>query len=101
MTPLDLITSGIKLYGRKYWKTKLADALGVDVSTIHRMTHRNEVPGPYAIAIASLLEHKRHQDEIDRAARKLLPRRLRRKKPKKKTRKYVRKLIPYAGAEME
>ena len=51
MTPLQLISAGQKLYGRKRWKRKMADALGVDQSTIHRLTVREIVPGPYVVAI--------------------------------------------------
>lgn len=80
MTPLQLITAGQKLYGRKKWKHKLAAALGVDQSTIHRLTHRDIVPGPYIVAIEGLLDQKRRQDELDRAARKLLPRKFRTRK---------------------
>lgn len=73
MTPDQLRLAGIKLHGSKHWKLYLARDLGVNVATIHRMTHRGQVPGPYAIAIASLLAQKKNRDEIERAARKLLP----------------------------
>ena len=87
MTPLQLISAGQKLYGRKRWKRKLADALGVDQSTIHRLTVREIVPGPYVVAIGGLLDQKKRQDELDRAARALLP--------KFRTRKTInRKPIP-------
>jgi hypothetical protein len=98
LIPTDLIAAGQKLYGRKYWKTKLAEALGVNVATIHRMVHREGVPGPYAIAITALLEHKKRKDELDRAARSLLPRQFRKRKTARKTKPGKRKLIPYAGA---
>ena len=80
MTPLQLISAGQKLYGRKRWKRKLADALGVDQSTIHRLTVREIVPGPYVVAIGGLLDQKKRQDELDRAARALLPRKFRTRK---------------------
>ena len=100
VTPDDLKKVGIKLYGRKAWKSHMARALNVDVSTIHRIGHRTIVPGPYEVALTGLLEHKRRQDEIDRAARKLLPRGYKKRhvaprKPKPK------KLVPYAGQESQ
>ena len=82
MTPDVFIASGQKLYGRKYWKVKLADALGVDVTTIWRLTKREQIPGPYEVALKAMLENKKRQDMLEREARKLLPRRLRRKKTK-------------------
>ena len=97
MTPDHLKTSGIRLYGRKKWKAQLAAALAVDVSTIHRLMHRPEVPGPYEVAIKGLLANKKQMDEAAALARKmgLVPRRRRKKvlKPREK------KKIPYAGAE--
>ncbi len=97
MTPLQLQSAAHKLYGRKYWKAKLADALHVDVATIHRMMHRETVPGPYEVAIAGMLDlHKRRQ-ALEKEARKLLPRKFRKRTTPRKPRE--KKLIPYAGAE--
>ena len=62
MTPAQLATAGHRLYGRKKWKNKLADALAVNVSTIHRIMHRPEVPGPYEVAVRGLLENKKAID---------------------------------------
>lgn len=101
LTPLQLQEAGHKLYGRKHWKRQLALTLGLDVSTVLRITKRERVPGPVEFAVLGLLEQKRRKDEIDRAARAMLPRSLRRRKPQKKKRKYVRKLIPYAGQELD
>lgn len=97
MTPADLAQIGLKLYGRKYWKARMAAALDVDVSTIHRMMHRPQLPGPYVVALNALMENKRQQDVLEAAARKLLPRKLRKRlTPRKKN--YGRRLIPYAGS---
>jgi hypothetical protein len=82
VTPDVFIASGQKLYGRKKWKVRLADALGVDVVTIWRLTKREQIPGPYEVALKAMLENKRRQDQLEREARKLLPRRVRRKKTK-------------------
>lgn len=80
MTPAEFIAIGHKLYGRKAWATKMAADLGVDRMTIYRMTHRPQVKGPYEVALRGLLEHRRRQVELEKAARKLLPRKLRYKK---------------------
>jgi hypothetical protein len=97
MTPLELISAGQKLYGRKKWKSQLAAALHVDVSTIHRMTHREVIPGPWTVALNALLAQKKARDDLERAAMRLLPRKLRRRKLKPGE----RRLIPYAGKEPE
>lgn len=72
-------THAIRIYGRKGWKTKLADNLGVNACTIFRMMHKEQVPPVYDVAIAGLLEHKRRGEALEREARKLLPRKFRRK----------------------
>ena len=82
MDPATFIASGQKLYGRKKWKVKLAADLGVDVVTIWRLTKREQIPGPYEVALKAMLENKKRQDALEREARKLLPRKLRRKKLK-------------------
>jgi hypothetical protein len=110
MNPDQLRTAGIRLFGRKHWKAQLARALAVDVSTIHRIGKRAEVPGPVEVAVKGLLQHKRAHDLLEREARKLVPRKFR-KRPEK-SRKVKRKRpatarheendlekIPYAGSE--
>ena len=80
MTPEQFKAAGIKLFGRKGWHSRLAQALGVNPATIFRMCRKEIVPGPYAVAISGLLEQHKRQAEIDRAARKLLPRKFRTRK---------------------
>jgi hypothetical protein len=93
MSPEQFKIAGIRLFGRKHWKSKLADALAVDVSTIHRLGARKEIPGPYEIAVRGMIENKRRQEETEREARKLgLVPRKRRKKVLK-----ARRPVPYAG----
>jgi phosphotransacetylase len=82
MTPEQLQTAAIKIYGRKKWKPKLAADLGINTSTIFRIMHREQVPGPVEVATKALLENRRRQVVLEREARKLLPRRVRRKKTK-------------------
>lgn len=80
MTPEQFITAGVRLYGRKRWKSLLAKDIGVDVSTIHRITHRPQVPGPYEVALNAMVEQKKRQLLLEKEARKLIPRRLRKNK---------------------
>jgi hypothetical protein len=92
MTPDQFKTAGIRLFGRKHWKSKLADALAVDVSTIHRLGARKEIPGPYEIAVRGMVENKRRQEETEREARRLglVPRKKRKRAvvvPKRKPQK--------------
>jgi hypothetical protein len=82
VNPETFIASGQKLYGRKKWKAKLAEDLGVDVTTIWRLTKRAQIPGPYEIALKAMLDNKRRQDALEREARKLLPRKFRKRKVK-------------------
>lgn len=74
MIPADFVKTAIKVYGRKKWKPQLARDLGVDVSTIHRIVKRPQVPGPYEVALNGLMEHRRQEIVLEKAARKLLPR---------------------------
>jgi hypothetical protein len=58
MTPSDIIAAGEQLYGQK-WRKPLADALGVDVSTLRRWTSADTaIPRRTALAIQALLEKK-------------------------------------------
>ena len=97
MTPAQLETAGVRLYGRKKWKTKLADALAVNVSTIHRIMHRPEVPGPVEVAVKGLIENLKARQAAEKEARRLglVPRRRR----KRVLQPGEKKLIPYAGYE--
>ena len=97
MTPEDFTKYGQRLFGRKKWKTQLANALCVNVSTIHRMVHRAVIPGPWQVAIRSLLEQKKQHDAIETAARKLLPKGYKRWHVKKKPTAKRRPHIPPPG----
>lgn len=81
MTPAQLTKAGHKLYGRKKWKVRLAEALAVNVSTIHRICKRPEIPGPVEVAVKGLLNHRLEQIRIEKEARKLglVPRKKRKK----------------------
>jgi len=98
----QLTAAGRKLFGHKHWKLKLAQALGVNPATIYRMVKRLKaaagtreglVPGPYEVAIKGMLQHKRAQDVLDKAARKLLPRKFRYKRKTDGQGRPVKRLI--------
>jgi len=82
MTPDELKTAGTKLFGRKHWKLELAQALDIDVATVHRMCHKERIPGHYEVAIVGLLNTHRARLEIEKQAKQLvrLTRRVRKKK---------------------
>lgn len=80
MTPDQFKAAGLRLYGRKKWMVALARDLGVDRTTVYRYTRREQIPGPVEVAMAGLLQNKKARDEIEKAARQLLPRKLRRKR---------------------
>lgn len=51
MTSSDLKTIAIKLFGHKAWRSRLAERLGVNRSTVTRWMNSGEVPGPVAAAV--------------------------------------------------
>lgn len=59
MTAMELKISAIALFGPKGWQSRLAEALGVDVSSVRRWTSAQiDVPGPVAAAVRCFLERK-------------------------------------------
>jgi hypothetical protein len=93
MTPEAFVNAGIKLYGRKHWKSQLASALGINVVTVYRLSKLElprQIPGPYEVALRGLLQHKRAQDILEREARKLLPAVRKKIKLRKTPRKPIR-----------
>lgn len=72
MTPTELVSIGHRLYGRKRWKTLLAQALGVDRTTIHRLTGRAQIPGPYDIAVNAIWANAQARFKLEKEARKLI-----------------------------
>ena len=86
MTPDAFRAAAQRVYKRPDWKTALSRDLGVNVCTVHRMLHRSEVSGPWAIAIKAMLDKRQAQDRLDREVRKLMP-----KKPRKRSRKAIQK----------
>lgn len=58
MSPQDLAEAGRALYGYG-WQTRLAEALGVDGSTVRRwVSGAVPIPGPAAAAIRCFLREK-------------------------------------------
>lgn len=56
MTPEELRRAAILLFGERGWMSRLAEALGVDRSTVSRWFAGLPVPGPVAAAIRAWLK---------------------------------------------
>lgn len=80
MKPDQFKSAAVRIFGRKKWQPQLAAHLGCNVSTIHRLMKREQIAGPYEVALAGMLEHRKREIELEKAARRLLPRKVRRKK---------------------
>lgn len=62
MTPDELREACVELYGDWGWQTRLAEALGVDGSTVRRwVSGAVPIPNPVAAAIHCFLGRKREQ----------------------------------------
>lgn len=60
MTPDELKDAGRQLYGEYGWQTRLAEALGVNGSTIRRyISGAIPIPGPVAAAVRCFLRERR------------------------------------------
>jgi hypothetical protein len=75
MTPDQLRSAGIRIFGRKKWVPQLARSLGIDRGTVYRLLKRPQIDGIYSVAVTGMLEHNKRQRELERAARAMLPRR--------------------------
>ena len=59
MTRKQLAEAGAELYGERAWQTRLAEALGVDGSTVRRwVSGAIPIPQPVAAAVLCFLERK-------------------------------------------
>lgn len=60
MTPEELREAGVELYGEWGWQTRLAEALGVDGSTVRRwVSGAVPIPNPVAAAVNCFIGRKR------------------------------------------
>ena len=64
VTPEQLRKAGVELYGEYGWQTRLAEALGVDGSTVRRwVSGIVPIPGPVSAAVKCFLEkHSARKD---------------------------------------
>lgn len=104
MTPQEFQRIGTRMYGRKHWRREYSVNLGIDPSTVWRIsTREQDIPSVMEVAVKGLLDkHK----SLTRASKALAEQRakerhrykgkLTHKKRKKKS--LSRKLIPYAGS---
>lgn len=59
MQPQELRQAAVVLYGDRGWQSQLAEALGVDGSTVRRwLSGAVPVPNPAAVAVRLLLAQK-------------------------------------------
>jgi hypothetical protein len=56
MTAEQLRAAAIALFGERGWMSRLAEALGVDRSTVSRWFGGLPVPGPASAAVGAMLE---------------------------------------------
>lgn len=62
MTRDELIETGVKLFGRYGWQTRMAEELKVDGSTVRRwVSGAVSVPGPVEAALRCMLQCKRER----------------------------------------
>lgn len=62
MTPAQLTKAGVELYGERAWQTRMAEALGVDPSTVRRwVSGAVPIPQPVVAALDCFVERKRSQ----------------------------------------
>lgn len=60
MTRKQLAEAGIELYGERAWQTRMAEALGVDGSTVRRwVSGAVPIPQPVIAALTCFLERNR------------------------------------------
>ena len=64
MTAEELRVAAIALFGERGWMSRLAEALGVDRSTVSRWFGGLPVPGPAAAAVKAMLELQRLKSQI-------------------------------------
>jgi transcriptional regulator with XRE-family HTH domain len=64
MTAEELRVAAIALFGERGWMSRLAEALGVDRSTVSRWFAGLPVPGPAAAAVSAMLELRRLKAQI-------------------------------------
>ncbi len=64
MTPDELKSASLEIWGERGWVAALASSLGIDRTQVWRyINSRSPLPGPVAAAIACWLAHFRHTGE--------------------------------------
>jgi len=105
VTPHEFQRIGTRMYGRKHWRREYSVNLGIDPSTVWRIsTREQDVPPVVEVAVKGLLDkHK----SLTRASKALAEQRAKERhrykgklttRVKKKKKPAPRKLIPYAGS---
>lgn len=72
MTPDELQRIGIRMYGRRHWRSKLALNLGKDTATVHRWARRETIDYVVEVAVRGLLERHKVNVIAEKAVRERL-----------------------------
>ena len=78
MTPDEFKRAGVKIYGKKRWYARMADALGVNEVTVFRWMKKEQIPASYAVIVRYRLAEIKQARQLHRDVK--LPKR---RKPKK------------------
>lgn len=65
MNQQQIAKIGVEIWGDRGWQTRMAEALGVDGSTVRRwVSGALPVPNPAAVALNCLLERSRSNSQV-------------------------------------
>lgn len=78
MTPDEFKRAGVKIYGKKRWYARMADALGVNEVTVFRWMKKEQIPASYAVIVRYRLADLKAARQLHKDVK--LPKR---RKPKK------------------
>lgn len=63
MTPEELRSAAVALFGPRGWMTDLAACLRVDRSTVHRWMNSGSIPGPVEAAVSCWMDRFKSSGE--------------------------------------
>lgn len=108
MTPEEFKRIGIRMYGRKHWRREYSIHLGLNASTIWRMSTRTaDIPSVVEVAVRGLLEKHKVLTKLagdfreQRAREKHRYRGRSSRRPKPKPRRKPRTVIHYTPKESD
>jgi len=87
LTPTEFKATCIRIYGRKLWYQKFARDIGISEVTVFRQMKKEQIPGPYEVALKGMLVNAMARRRLEREQRSLLHRSRARKKRVRKEEK--------------